>query len=390
MNTNKVRDEFPGLGHYIYLNSGGCAPMPKSVIAEQMRILQHLAEYGPASILVAGKTKEEFTRSNAVHETIADFLGVGADEIALFTQFSTSVNIVIEGLAWRPGDEVIISTEEHPALLIPLFNLARRRGLVVKRMHLSSFGDEMVSSLSSLLNPRTRLIALSHVTTETGTRLPVSEMSRLAHQNGTLVFYDGAQALGQFPVNLSEIDCDFYGFVGHKWLFGPHPTAGLYVRRSLLDQIEVTWTGSEVMDREMYDMDWLEFRKNARRFEYGGRPYADEAGLAAGVAFVAGLGVENIEKHVMNLVSCLRDALSRLHRIHIDSPAQDQNSATGILTFNAEGINGEALAARLREHWKIYTRAALNKKSVRVSIAAFTNEDDLDMLVQGLAEAIGR
>src|SRR4051812_48862909 len=174
MTTTSIREDFPALAHITHLNTGGMAPLPRPVIAEWLRIPQQVAEYGPVRLQAHD---EELTRDAASHQTVAALLGVDASELAFMTQFSTAVNIVVEGLPWQAGDEVIVSDQEHPALLTPVLNVARRRGVVVRRLPVVDDDNAMLSGLAALLGPRTRLITLSHVTTETGTRLPVAQMA---------------------------------------------------------------------------------------------------------------------------------------------------------------------------------------------------------------------
>ena len=274
-------------------------------------------------------------------------------------------------------------------MLTPPLNLARRRDLTIRRLPVSESEDAMLAGLESLLTPRTRLLTASHVTTETGTRLPVAEMARLTHERGALVFYDGAQSLGQIPVDVRAIGCDFYAVVGYKWLFGPYPSAALYIRRDALDRVAVTWTGSRATETARIDMamDDMTVIPGARRFEYGGRVFAHDSAMAAGADYVARLGIDAVEGHARHLTEYFHDALTRIPDLRIES-TRDLRRATGIATIGVPGIDGPTLSAALRERWDILTRPALRGASVRVSIAAFTNEQDLDALVEGVAAVV--
>jgi selenocysteine lyase/cysteine desulfurase len=263
-----IRKDFPTLAHWTYLNCGGMAPLPESVGAEWLRVPQAVVAEGPLRLQAHD---EEFLQIEAARATIARFIGADPDEIAFTTQFSTAMNIVVDGLPWQAGDEIIVTDQEHPALLIPVLNMARRRGLTVRRIPIAPSADEMLASYRELLNERTKLVAVSHVTTDSGTILPAAEITRLAHEHGALVLFDGAQSLGQFPVDVHALGCDFYAFVGYKWLFGPYPSAGVVIRRGALDRVEVTWTGSRVTTTGGVDMDSVAFIPGAERFEYGGR-----------------------------------------------------------------------------------------------------------------------
>ena len=389
MVIGSIRDDFPMLAHWTHLNCGGMAPLPRSVGAELLRVPQAVISEGPLRLLTHD---EDFLGIEAARSTLARFIGGDPAEIAFTTQFSTAVSMVVEGLAWRPGDEVILTDEEHPALQTPVLNIARRHGLTVRRLPVASSADEMLTSFRRLLTDRTRLVAVSHVTTDSGTRLPAAEITRLANEQGSLVFFDGAHSLGQFPVDVRALGCDFYAMVGYKWVLGPYPSAALYIRGPVLDQIEVTWTGSRVTQRASLamDVDDLVWIPSARRFEYGGRPFAYDTAMAAGVAYVDRLGVAAVEAHAQGLTASLHAGLARVQGARLHSPS-DPREATGIATVSLDIIDGVTVSAALRERWRIITRPALSGTSVRISLAAFVEEHDVDWLLDCLGTlAAGR
>lgn len=377
-----IRHDFPMLAHCTYFNCGGIAPLSNSVGAELLRVPQAIIEQGPARMLVRD---DDFLGIERARATVAKFVGADPDEIAFTTQFSTAVNIVVEGLSWQPGDEVIVTDQEHPALLIPLMNIVRRHDLKVSRIPVSNNADEMLENYRKLLTPRTKLVAVSHVTTDSGTRLPVAEMTRLAHEQGSYVLYDGAHAAGQFALDLHALDCDFYAMVGYKWMFGPYPSAALYIRRDRLNDIEVTWCGSNVtktgsVTMGVEDLQWI---PGARRFEYGGRTFSYDTALAAGITYLEQFGIEAVEAHARHLTAYFHDALKRVPGVKIHSPL-DPHEATGISTISLENMEGTAVSAALRERWNMLQRAALRGTSVRISLAAFIEESDVDRLVDAL------
>ncbi|MEA2526701.1 MAG: hypothetical protein QOF73_3928 [Thermomicrobiales bacterium] len=389
MTIGSIRDDFPMLAHWTHMNCGGMAPLSVEVGAELLRVPQEVIEFGPSRLLAHD---EDFLGIETARERVARFIGASADEIAFTTQFSTAINIVVEGIDWQPGDEIIVTDQEHPALLIPLMNVVRRHGLTVSRIPVAHSADEMLTSYRTLLTDRTRLVAVSHVTTDSGTRLPAAEITRLAHERGSLALFDGAHSVGQFPVDVRALDCDFYAMVGYKWLFGPYPSAALYIRRELLDRIEVTWTGSNAtrggsVTMGVEDLQWI---PSARRFEYGGRTYSYDTAMAAGLAYVERLGLEAVELHARELTARLHDGLTRVPGARVHSPT-DPCQATGIATVSLDNMDGVALCAALRERWKIITRPALRGTTVRISLAAFIEERDVDGLLDALATlAAGR
>jgi selenocysteine lyase/cysteine desulfurase len=230
------------------------------------------------------------------------------------------------------------------------------------------------------------------VTTDSGTRLPAAELTALAHEQGSLVLFDGAQSLGQFPLDVRALGCDFYAMVGYKWVLGPYPSGALYIRGPVLDQVAVTWTGSRAtrtggVTMDVTDLVWI---PTARRFEYGGRTFAYDTAMAAGVAYVDRLGLANVADHARRLTARLHAGLARIPGARLHSPA-DLDAATGIATVSLDNVDGVKVSAALRERWRIVTRPALRGTSVRVSLAVFVEERDVDLLLDSLAAlAAGR
>lgn len=382
MTIGSIRHDFPMLAQCTYFNCGGIAPLATSVGAELLRVPQAIIEHGPAKMLVRD---DDFLGIERARATLAKFIGAEPDEIAFTTQFSTAVNIVVEGLPWQPGDEVIVTDQEHPALLIPLMNIVRRHDLKVSRVAVSNNADEMLASYRALLTPRTKLVAVSHVTTDSGTRLPAAEMTRLAHEQGSYVFFDGAHAAGQFALDVHALNCDFYAMVGYKWLFGPYPSAALYIRRDRLEDIEVTWCGSNVTKTGSVTMgvEELKWIPGARRFEYGGRTFSYDTALAAGITYLERFGVDAVEAHARHLTAYFHEALKEVPGAKIHSPL-DLCDTTGISTISLDNMDGVALSTALRDRWNMLQRAALRGTSVRISLATFIEEGDVDRLVQAL------
>lgn len=382
MPIGSIRGDFPMLAHYTHFNCGGMAPLSNSVGAELLRVPTAVIAEGPARLLARD---DEFIGIEKARAKLAAFVGADPDELAFTTQFSTAANIIVEGLAWQAGDEIIVTDQEHPALLIPLMNAVRRHDLKVSRIPVSHNADEMLTSFQAVLTDRTKLVAVSHVTTDSGTRLPVAEMTRLAHERGSYVLYDGAHSVGQFPIDLHALNCDFYALVGYKWLLGPYPSAALYIRRDLLDQIEVTWCGSNMTKTGSVTMgvDELNWIPGTRRFEYGGRTHSYDTAMVAGLSYVDALGVEAVEAHSQQLTAYLHEQLKRVPGVHIHSPLTLRD-ATGIATISLDRMDGVALSAALRDRWQMIQRPALWGKSVRISLAAFIEESDVDLLVDSL------
>jgi selenocysteine lyase/cysteine desulfurase len=380
MSTKKsIRNDFPTLAEWKHFNCGGMAPMPRAVGAELLRVPTEVINHGPNRLLAH---EEAFLGIETARETLARFLGADADEIAFTLQFSTAVNIVVEGFGWKEGDHFIVTDQEHPALLIPLMNAAKRFGLTYSRIPVAEDPNEMLASFDALWTDRTRLLAVSHVTTDSGTRLPVEEMTRRAHDRGAKVLYDGAHSVGQFAVDLHALNCDFYALVGYKWLLGPYPSAALYIRKDQLDEIEVTWSGSRAtkggsVTMGTEDIEWID---GARRFEYGGQTFSYHTAMVEGLKYVDAIGIDQIERDARSLYERFTSALADVPQATIMSP-RNPVEATGICSVKLSNMNGTDFSKALRDRWNVVQRPSLWGTSVRFSLACFIEDRDIDELV---------
>jgi cysteine desulfurase/selenocysteine lyase len=374
-----IRSDFPTLAEWRHFNCGGMAPMPTSVGAELLRVPTEVIKHGPNRLLAH---EEAFLGIETARQTLAGFLGADADEIAFTLQFSTAVNIVVEGFGWNEGDHFIVTDQEHPALLIPLMNAAKRFGLTYSRIPVAEDPDEMLASFDELWTDRTRLVAVSHVTTDSGTRLPVEEMTKRAHDRGAKVLYDGAHSVGQFALDLHALNCDFYALVGYKWLLGPYPSAALYIRNDQIDEIEVTWSGSRATKGGSVTMgaEDIEFIDSARRFEYGGQTFSYHTAMVEGLKYVDDLGIANVELHARKLTERFHAGLAAIPNATVMSP-KGPVEATGICSVKLANLSGVDFSKALRDRWNVVQRPSLWGTSVRFSLACFIDEQDIDELV---------
>jgi selenocysteine lyase/cysteine desulfurase len=375
-----IRAEIKALDKSIYMNTGGAGPLPNSVSQDIISTYQDVAENGGDIPTTKGPVKDRFEGARQVS---ADLFGVDSSEIALFRAISEGISTVAYGMDWNQGDEVIISSEEHPTGIIVWLNLAERRGIKIKKLEITLDKEELLSRFSDLLTDRTRLVALSHVTTDTGTRLPAKEMCDLAHAHGIPVILDAAQSAGQFPIDLRDIDVDFYACTGHKWLLGGWGTGIFYVKKEWIPKLQVSWSGSGAGDWNR-QTDELVFADSAHRFEFGGRHDPLYSGMSKGIEFVQNVGLENIETQSRSLTDRLKAAISEIDGATLRSPESPEFS-TGIVTFSVAGLSGTDLNAQMFERWRILGRPALNHSSMRLSCAFFNSDQEIDTVIDAIS-----
>ena len=381
LDLNRIRSDFPALGESIYMNTGGTGPLSRQMVDSITGQYRAAMEGGPDIPSIKGPISEEFEKARG---TVADFFGVTPEEIAMLRSISEGLSTVAYGMDWNPGDEVIVTEEEHPTGIMVWLNLEAERGIKIRRMPLPEDRSEMLAELDALINERTKLVCISHVTTDTGTRLPAKEICDLAHARGVPVALDAAQSAGQFQVDLRDMDCDFYAGTGHKWLLGGWGTGFFYVKRDWVERLKVSWTGSQagVLDRQT--MADLEFLDTAHRFEFGGRHTVLYGAMGKAIEYLDGVGIDTIETRSLQLADRLKAGIAEIPGATLRSPESHEFS-TGIVTFSLAGLQGDELNSQMFERWRILGRPALQHSAMRLCCAFFTEDREVDTIIEAIS-----
>ncbi len=375
MDIAQIRAQIPGLQHGVYFNTGGFGQSPVSVNKTVAEGYQQLLS-GSVSTIDWHNAMDE--SASGMPAKIADFFGADAEEIALTMSTGDGYGMVLGGLSWNPGDEVIISNEEHPVPLQAAQGLADREGAVVKVVEIDQDKGLLLNRLEQTITPRTRMICLSHVTTDTGTRLPAREICAMARSRGILTLWDGCQAVGQTPVDLHGIGCDFYATNCYKWLLSPMGIGFLYVRKGAQQVLKPL--------RRPHTPDGT-----ARQYETGTPATVLYLGLEAGLEFLAGIGgPQAIAVEAGRKAESLRARFDAIPGVRVVSSRRN-DTQTGIVTFAIDGMEGNEVSVALRNRWQIAQRAThINKPTgVRISVAFYTSDSELDTLVEAVATLAG-
>lgn len=294
----RVRSHFLIPDHISYLNNGSLGVTPKPVIEAMHR---HLIEtetigtrkYGDYPWWGYGPSLE-------IREKLAEFLGAAADELALVRNATEGVNTVAFGLDLKAGDVVLMTDEEHPGGKSAWYQRAKREGIEVRTFRLprpATSPSEILERLEGALTSRTRVISVSHITTSTGAILPAREISTLARSRGIISLIDGAHAIGQIPLNLQELGCDYYATSPHKWLYAPKGTGLLYCRKGMAARL---WSHTASGSWDMREL-------GAERLgNLGTSNLTLLVGLLAAVDFHQAIGSKNISDRLQYLVGVLR------------------------------------------------------------------------------------
>ncbi|HNQ22856.1 MAG TPA: aminotransferase class V-fold PLP-dependent enzyme [Phycisphaerae bacterium] len=366
----------PGLA---YFNAGGLGPSPKPVTAawvQEAAALERVCETG-------------HERVQAIRRKLSDFLGCAEDELAITRNSTEGMNLVARGLTLHAGDEVLLTTHEHPGGALPWLALEKESGIRVNLVEPGEGGDDTLGRIAAALTPRTRVVAVSHILCTTGMCLPARKIVQLCRERGITSVLDGAQAVGMIPVDLHELGCDFYVTSGHKWLLGPKGTGMLYIRADARALWRPTQVGA--WSDVKYDLDEhvLEFRSAADVVEYGTRNTALVCGLGAAADFLNVLGMERVAGRGRALALYLRQRLHEVPAVRILTPA-DEGSSASVITFAAkdEAVDVRTWAQPLQERHKVRTRPVGEHglRALRVCTHIYNTHAEIDRLVVGLAE----
>ena len=231
-----IREAFPVLKEITYLNVGTYGIMPEPALAE---FLEFEADFDRRGIAAKG---DFYRKSEEARKHLATLVNAKPEEIAFTRNATDGINLVLAGIDWKPGDELITSNQEHEAMMHPSLYLHNSKGIVVKLLEMSPDGEVMIEQLEKAVTNRTRLVAMSLVSCETGTRLPAQAISQWAKEHHILCLFDGAQASGVFPIDVNELGCDFYASNGHKWLSAPKGTGFFYGNQEKLHELSPALT----------------------------------------------------------------------------------------------------------------------------------------------------
>ncbi len=384
MDVDSLRAQIPALKHSTYLNSGTFGPAPSVVTDEIVKAYRLVGEYGGFSPVV--RDRIEFEGYEQARARVASLLNVAADEVALTRSTSDGICTVAYGLNWQPGDQVVITDQEHASGEMPWINLHYRYGVDVQVVRVAQDPSETLRRFGEAITPRTRLVFASHVSCTTGERLPVGAICSLARERDTWVAIDGAHAPGQFPVDLQEIEPDFYITCGHKWLLGPQGTSMMYIARRHIESLKLSWTGWGAQQEDSEELETLSFQlfDSARRFEFATKSWPLFLGLDRSIQFVESVGLEAIQARVGRLSAYFKEGIERIPGLTLLTPMEPERCA-GLVSVVVEGHQGPDLRDVFWDRWRILTSSSVRHQRVRFSVAFFTLQEELDLALEALS-----
>jgi cysteine desulfurase / selenocysteine lyase len=388
-----VRREFPIFTTHpelVFLDSGASAQKPRAIIdgiAEFYR-----SDYANVHRGVYSLSARATDRFEEAREKARAFLNAADEREIVFLRGATeAINLVAQ--SWgpaclKPGDEIAISDVEHHSNIVPWQMLCERLGARLVVAPTDATGEFDLGAFEALLSPRTRLVAVTHISNVTGTLLPIARIVALAHAKGAKVLVDGCQALPRMPVDVQALGCDFYVFSGHK-AYGPTGTGILYGRYDALQSMPPWQTGGGMITSVEYAK--TEFQEPPHRFEAGTPDIAGAVGLGLALDFVERLGRETIAEHEQALTGYAVDQLSRIPDVQIAPGGQHQLS---IVSFNIDGVHPHDVGTVLDQHGVAvrvghHCAQPLMEKlgiagTVRASLGVYNDKADIDRLAKAV------
>ena len=395
----KVRADFPILGEQIhgkrlvYLDSGASAQKPVQVLDRMDHAYRHeYANVHRGLHTLANRATEAF---EGARERVQRFLNAGQPEEIIFTRSATeAINLVAASFAGPrigEGDEIVLTVMEHHSNIVPWHFHRERKGAVLRWVDVRDDGSFDLDAFAAALTPRTRMVAVTHMSNVLGTVTPIAEVIALAHERGIPVLIDGSQGAVHQPVDVQALGADFYVFTGHK-LYGPTGIGVLYGRHEHLRTMQPYLGGGEMI--ETVTQDAITYNDPPHRFEAGTPPIVQAIGLGAAIDYVESLGRDAIAAHEAEVAAYAEEQLSRINALRLIGTAPGKG---GIFAFELTGAHAHDVATIL-DRYGIAVRAGTHcamplltrfgaTSTCRASIGLYNGKDDIDALVDGLEKA---
>ncbi len=374
INLEIVRKSLKLLNQYLYLNTGAVGPLSEETVATIRQEQDYELINGRAGVDIYLRKR---AIKNEVRAALSKLINALPEELALTQNTTEGINIVVNGRNWHEGDEVVTTDVEHGAILLPLFQIAKRYGVVVKK---AKVGTDPVQAIEEQITSRTKLIALSHVSYSTGAVLPLNDIIHLAHGKGIPVLVDGAQSVGTIPVDVKALDVDYYSLPGHKWLLGPEGTGALFTRQDRLEELFQPFIGYGSVAQFSQDETYI-LRHGAERFEISTMNLPKLAGQKASINWLTEkIGWSEIFERTGQLAEKVKSQLAAIKGVTVLTPEK----AAGLVSFRVLGVEPPTIVETLAGK-RIIIRGIKELAAARASIAFYNTEKELEDFVQSVA-----
>ncbi len=394
--VDRVREDFPALDQQVhgrplvYLDNAATTQKPQAVLDALMRFYgEECANVHRGVHLLSERATRDY---EAARSKVQRFLHAADSREIVFVRGTTeAINLVASSYGRKhvgAGDEVLITAMEHHSNIVPWQMLCEERGTKLRVAPINDAGELLLEEYEKLLGPRTRLVAVAHVSNALGTINPVRQIIDLAHRRGVPVLLDGAQAVPHLPVNVRELDCDFYAFSGHK-LYGPTGIGVLYGKAHLLEEMPPYQGGGDMIRSVTFEK--TIYNDLPYKFEAGTPNIAGAIGLGAAIDYLNGVGLEAAAAHEHEVLAYATEALSAVPGLRLIGTARDK---AGVLSFVLKGVHPhdvgtildrEGIAVRAGHHCAqpVMQRFGI-PATARASLGLYNACAEIDVLVRGI------
>lgn len=398
-NFDKIREDFPVLKQHVkgnplvYFDNAASSQMP-SQVADRIDSY-HRNEHANVHRGIHTLSQKATDAYEGTRKKVREFINAGDKEEVVFTTGTTdSINLVANSFGNQyldEGDEILLTEIEHHANIVPWQMAAERTGAKIKVAPVNDQGELVWDEYLNLLNHKTAIVAITHVSNALGTVHPVKKVIKTAHEHNVPVLVDGAQAIPHSPVDVQDLDADFYAFSSHK-MCGPTGFGILYGKKKYLDEMPPYRGGGDMIDKVSFEE--TTYNITPYKFEAGTPPIAAGIGLGAAIDYLNDIGMENIAKHEQMLLEYATGQLLEIEGLRIIGTAEKKAS---VISFVFDDIHAtdigtildqQGIAIRTGHHCAQPTMRRFNvPATARASISFYNNKEDVDRLVEGIREA---
>jgi L-cysteine/cystine lyase len=369
-----IREAIPSLGAGIYLNTGSVGPLPAETAAAMADLAAWERDTGRAHM---DDVSEALQRMDEARAGVAAVLGTDVSSVALTHATTDGMNAGVLAIDWRPGDHVVTTRSEHAGGVGPLYALRARETASLTMVDAGEDGDDerTLAAFKAAMTPRTRLVALSHVTWTTGAVLPIAAIAEMAHARGALVIVDGAQAAGAIPVRFDELGADLYALPAQKWLLGPEGMGALVVGPQAMERLTPALAGWFSYQR-VDSHGTAEWQADARRFESSNYHRPSVVGMARSIGWLSMfVGLDFVHGRGMAMARMAAGRLASIEGVTVLTPVD--RMAT-LVTFRIAGWQAGAALEELGKRVFAIARTVDMHDAVRISVGFFTTADEIE------------
>ena len=398
-NVREIREQFPALRrliygkNLIYFDNGATSQKPQMVLdAINMYYSKDNANIHRGVHYMSQKATTGFEDARQI---IQKYINANKSEEIIFTKGTTdSINLVAFsfGQLLNAGDEVIISAMEHHSNIVPWQMMCERRGCILKIAPINKKGELIMADYEALLNPKTKLVSITHISNTLGTINPIKEITQKAHAVGAKVLIDGAQSIQHMKIDVKDIDCDFFAFSSHK-VFGPTGVGVLYGKEAILEKMPPYQGGGDMIAKVTFEK--TTYNELPFKFEAGTPHIAGVICLGKAIEFLSQFDIEAIQKHEHDLMEYAQDMLSTFEGVNIIGEAKKK---TSVVSFTVDGIHPfdigtlldkQGIAVRTGHHC---TQPLMDfykiPGTIRASFAFYNTKEEIDTFIEAVEKSI--